>query len=69
LAWLRHAGREDSVLDGVSPPLRGLASDFSLRGQIKISLQPVNSTSCIRSNDVENPGYPPIWHLKYIYTE
>ncbi len=28
LAWLRHAGREDSVLDGVSPPLRGLASDF-----------------------------------------
>ncbi len=28
LAWLRHAGREDSVLDGVSPPLRALASDF-----------------------------------------
>ena len=28
LAWLRHAGHEDSVLDGVSPPLRGLASDF-----------------------------------------
>ena len=28
MAWLRHAGREGSVLDGVSPPLRGLASDF-----------------------------------------
>ena len=28
MARLRHAGREDSVLDGVSPPLRGLASDF-----------------------------------------
>lgn len=25
---LRYPGREDSVLDGVSPPLRGLASDF-----------------------------------------
>jgi hypothetical protein len=28
MARLRHAGHEDSVLDGVSPPLRGLASDF-----------------------------------------
>ncbi len=28
LAWLRHAGHEDSVLDEVSPPLRCLASDF-----------------------------------------
>ncbi len=28
MAWLRHAGHEDSVLDGVSPPLRGWASDF-----------------------------------------
>ena len=28
MVWLRHAGHEDSVLDGVSPPLRGLASDF-----------------------------------------
>ncbi len=28
MVWLRHAGHEDFVLDGVSPPLRGLASDF-----------------------------------------
>ena len=28
MARLRRAGHEDSVLDGVSPPLRGLASDF-----------------------------------------
>ncbi len=28
MARLRHAGHEDSVLDEVSPPLRGLASDF-----------------------------------------
>jgi len=27
-AWLRHAGHEGAALDGVSPPLRGLASDF-----------------------------------------
>ena len=27
-AWLRHAGHECAALDGVSPPLRGLASDF-----------------------------------------
>ncbi len=28
MAWLRHAGHEGAALDGVSPPLRGLASDF-----------------------------------------
>lgn len=28
MARLRRAGHEDSVLDEVSPPLRGLASDF-----------------------------------------
>ncbi len=28
MARLRRAGHEDSVLDGVSPPLRGWASDF-----------------------------------------
>ncbi|MNQ23104.1 hypothetical protein D3C85_362650 [compost metagenome] len=28
MARLRHAGHEGAALDGVSPPLRGLASDF-----------------------------------------
>jgi hypothetical protein len=28
LAWLRHAGHEGHALDGISPPLRGWASDF-----------------------------------------
>ncbi len=28
MAWLRHAGHEGAALDGVSPPLRGWASDF-----------------------------------------
>jgi len=28
MAWLCHAGCEDSVLDGVSPALRARASDF-----------------------------------------
>ena len=49
-AWLRHAGHEDSVLDGVSPPLRGLASDFSLRGQRKVTKRkatPTCSPSCV----------------------
>lgn len=48
--WLRHAGHEDSVLDGVSPPLRGLASDFSLRGQRKVTKRkatPTCSPSCV----------------------
>ncbi len=52
LAWLRHAGCEDSVLDGVSPPLRGLASDFSLRGQRKVTKRkatPACSPSCVGS--------------------
>ena len=35
MARLRHAGREGSALDGVSPALRAWASDFSLRGQRK----------------------------------
>ncbi len=49
-ARLRRAGHEDSVLDGVSPPLRGLASDFSLRGQRKVTnraASPTCSPSCV----------------------
>ncbi len=34
---LRRMGHEDSVLDGVSPALRAWASDFSLRGQRKVT--------------------------------
>ena len=37
MARLRHAGREGSALDGVSPALRAWASDFSLRGQRKVT--------------------------------
>ena len=37
MARLRHAGREGSALDGVSPALRAGASDFSLRGQRKVT--------------------------------
>jgi hypothetical protein len=49
-ARLRRAGHEDSVLDGVSPPLRGLASGFSLRGQRKVTNRaatPTCSPSCV----------------------
>ena len=34
---LRRMEREDFVLDGVSPALRAWASDFSLRGQRKVT--------------------------------
>jgi len=50
MARLRRAGHEDSVLGGVSPPLRGLASDFSLRGQRKVTKRkatPTCSPSCV----------------------
>jgi hypothetical protein len=50
LARLRRAGHEDSVLDWVSPPLRGWASDFSLRGQRKVTKRkatPTCSPSCV----------------------
>jgi hypothetical protein len=60
MAWLRHAGREDSVLDRVSPPLRGLASDFSLRGQRKVTKRkatPTCSPSCV--------GFPQFTRLYY----
>ncbi len=60
MAWLRRAGREDSVLDGVSPPLRGLASDFSLRGQRKVTKRkatPTCSPSCV--------GFPRLTRLSY----
>ena len=49
-AWLRHAGHEGAALDGVSPPLRGFASDFSLRGQRKVTKRkatPTCSPSCV----------------------
>jgi hypothetical protein len=50
LALLHHAGHEGAALDGVSPPLRGLASDFSLRGQRKVTNRaatPTCSPSCV----------------------
>ena len=51
MAWLRHAGREDYVLDGVSPPLRGLASDFGkTRSLWQITpkvFSPTCSPSCV----------------------
>lgn len=48
---LRYPGREDSVLDGVSPPQRGLASAFgktrSLRQITPKVLSPACSPSCV----------------------
>lgn len=61
MAWLRHAGREDSVLDGVSPPLRGLASDFGkTRSLWQITpkvFSPTCSPSCV--------GFPQFTRLSH----
>ncbi len=48
MAWLRHSGREGLALDGVSPPLRGLASDFG-------------KTHSLLANNTKSllPGKPP----------
>jgi len=49
-AWLRHGGHEGAALDGVSPALRAWASDFSLRGQRKVTKRkatPTCSPSCV----------------------
>ncbi len=60
MARLRRAGHEGAALDGVSPPLRGLASDFSLRGQRKVTKRkatPTCSPSCV--------GCPRLTRLSY----
>ena len=61
LAWLRHAGHEGAALEGVSPPLRGLASDFGkTRSLWQITpkvFSPTCSPSCV--------GFPRFIRLPY----
>ena len=48
VARLRRAGREAAGLEGVSPALRAWASNFSLRGQRKVTNRaatPANPTA------------------------
>lgn len=50
MARLRRAGHEAAGLEGVSPALRAWASDFSLRGQRKVTKRkatPTCSPSCV----------------------
>ncbi len=61
MAWLRHAGREDSVLDGVSPPLRGLASDFGKTRSLWQITPKVFSPTCSPSF----VGFPRFTRLSY----
>ena len=42
LMRLRRMGHEGTALDGVSPALRAWASDFSLRGQRKVTKRKAN---------------------------
>jgi len=42
MAWLRHAGREGTALEGISPALRAGASDFGKTQSHQKSFPPAN---------------------------
>ncbi len=54
---LRRMGCEDLVLEGISPALRAMASDFSLRGQRKVTKRKVTLADSL--SFVE---YPHLYH-------
>lgn len=55
---LRRMGCEDLVLEGISPALRAMASDFSLRGQRKVTKRKVTLADSL--SFVE---YPHLLHI------